>query len=242
MSALAAGPPEAVASRCELAYAPRMPFEDLAFDEQGLVAVIAQDADTGEVRMMAFANEAAIQQTLATGFAHFYSRSRRQLWKKGESSGNVLRVRSVWVDCDGDALIYLVDPEGPSCHTGAETCFFRRLDRDEGEQAAGANAQPTLLRLERTLEARLSSDADASYTKSLIDAGAAKVDAKIREEATELGQALREESKARVASEAADVIYHLLVGLLLREIPLRQVLTELSRRFGQSGHEEKASR
>lgn len=219
-----------------------MPFEDLAFDAQGLVAVIAQDAETGEVRMMAFADEEAIEQTLATGFAHFYSRSRQQLWKKGESSGNVLQVRSVWVDCDGDALIYLVDPEGPSCHTGAETCFFRRLDPEGGGRAAIANAQPTLLRLERTLEARRTSTADESYTKSLLDAGAAKIDEKIREEAIELGQALREQADARVASEAADVLYHLLVGLILRKIPLRQVLTELSRRFAQSGHEEKASR
>lgn len=219
-----------------------MTFDDLDFDEKGLVAVIAQDAKTGEVRMMAYANAAAIEQTLATGFAYFYSRSRSELWKKGESSGNVMRVRSVWVDCDGDTLIYLVDPEGPSCHTGAETCFFRRLDGDGRPQEAGASAQPTLLQLEQRLEARRSSNAEKSYTKSLLDAGATKVGEKVREEAAELGQALHEESDARVASEAADVLYHLLVGLILRQIPLRQVLRELSARFGQSGHEEKASR
>jgi phosphoribosyl-ATP pyrophosphohydrolase/phosphoribosyl-AMP cyclohydrolase len=220
-----------------------MPLTALNYDDQGLVAVIAQDAETGEVRMMAYADELAIEQTLMTGLAHFYSRSRQELWKKGESSGNTLRVRSVWIDCDGDTLIYMVDPEGPSCHTGAETCFFRRLGA-EGDLAEAGNdsAAPTLLRLERTLQARTDSDASKSYTKSLFDAGPKKIEAKVREEAAELGQALIGESDDRVASEAGDVIYHLLVGLVLRQVSLRDLLTELSSRFGQSGHQEKSSR
>jgi len=222
---------------------PRMPLSALKYDSQGLVAVIAQDAETGEVRMMAYADEIAIRRTLETGVAHFYSRSRQQLWKKGESSGNTLGVRNVWVDCDGDTLIYMVDPTGPSCHTGAQTCFFRRLDADGDLIEAGSDsAAPTLLRLERTLQERKASDAEKSYTKSLLDAGPTKVDAKLREEAAELGQALIDESDERVASEAGDVIYHLLVGLVLREISLRDLFSELSRRFNQSGHEEKASR
>jgi len=220
-----------------------MPLSALNYDDRGLVAVIAQDAETGEVRMMAYADETAIERTLSTGLAHFYSRSRKSLWKKGESSGNTLGVRSVWVDCDGDTLIYMVDPAGPSCHTGAETCFFRRLDADGDLVEAGDDsAAPTLLRLERTLQARKASDAGESYTKSLLDAGATKIDAKVREEAGELGDALIGESDDRVASEAGDVIYHLLVGLVLREVSLRDLFSELSRRFGQSGHHEKKSR
>ena len=220
-----------------------MPLSALNYDDRGLVAVIAQDAETGEVRMMAYADETAIERTLSTGLAHFYSRSRKSLWKKGESSGNTLGVRSVWVDCDGDTLIYMVDPAGPSCHTGAETCFFRRLDADGDLVEAGDDsAAPTLLRLERTLQARKASDAGESYTKSLLDAGATKIDAKVREEAGELGDALIGESDDRVASEAGDVIYHLLVGLVLREVSLRDLFSELSKRFGQSGHEEKSSR
>jgi len=220
-----------------------MPLSALNYDDRGLVAVIAQDAETGEVRMMAYADETAIERTLSTGLAHFYSRSRQSLWKKGESSGNTLGVRSVWVDCDGDTLIYMVDPAGPSCHTGAETCFFRRLDADGDLVEAGDDsAAPTLLRLERTLQARKASDAGESYTKSLLDAGATKIDAKVREEAGELGDALIGESDDRVASEAGDVIYHLLVGLVLREVSLRDLFSELSRRFGQSGHHEKKSR
>jgi phosphoribosyl-ATP pyrophosphohydrolase/phosphoribosyl-AMP cyclohydrolase len=192
--------------------------------------------------MMAYADQNAIEKTLETGLAHFFSRSRGELWLKGETSGNTLTVRSVWVDCDGDTLIYMVDPAGPSCHTGAETCFFRRLDGDGNLVDGEGESAPTLLRLERTLEARKASDAGKSYTKSLLDAGAPKVDAKLREEAAELGQALLGESDERVASEAGDVMYHLLVGLVLRSVPLRRLLGELSKRFGQSGHEEKASR
>jgi phosphoribosyl-ATP pyrophosphohydrolase/phosphoribosyl-AMP cyclohydrolase len=219
-----------------------MAIDALKYDDQGLVAVIAQDAETGEVRMMAYANETAVEQTLSTGLAHFYSRSRQSLWKKGESSGNTLGVRSVWVDCDGDALIYMVDPAGPSCHTGAQTCFFRRLDADGSLVEGTDRAAPTLLQLERTLQERKASDAAKSYTKSLLDAGPTKVDAKLREEAAELGQALIGESNDRVASEAGDVLYHLLVGLVLREVPLRALFAKLSSRFAQSGHDEKASR
>ena len=218
-----------------------MGLDALNYDDQGLVAVIAQDAETGEVRMMAYADRAAIERTLGTNEAHFFSRSRQKPWKKGESSGNTMSVREVWVDCDGDTLIYLVDPAGPSCHTGEDTCFFRQLD-DTGELLEGSTAAPTLLRLEGILRKRQASTADESYTKSLLDGGPAKIDAKIREEAEELGRALIGESDDRVASEAGDLLYHLLVGLVLRDISLRELLAVLSKRFSRSGHEEKASR
>lgn len=219
-----------------------MPLSALSYNDQGLIPVIAQDAETGEVRMVAWADQTAIDRTLQTKQAHFFSRSRGELWKKGETSGNTLTVRSVWIDCDGDTLIYMVDPAGPSCHTGAETCFFRRLDDNGNLVEAAGDGAPTLLRLERALQARRGADAGKSYTKSLLDAGPTKIDEKVREEAAELGQALTSESDERVASEAGDVIYHLLVGLVLREVSLRDLLSELSKRFGQSGHDEKASR
>jgi len=219
-----------------------MPFSALNYSSHGLIPVIAQDAETGEIRMMAYADQVAIEKTLETRLAHFFSRSRGELWLKGETSGNTLNVRSVWVDCDGDTLIYMVDPAGPSCHTGEETCFYRRLDANGTLVEGAGDAAPTLLRLERTLEARKASDSDKSYTKSLLDKGAAKIDGKLREEAAELGQALIGESDERVASEAGDVIYHLLVGLVLRKVALRDLLGELSRRFGTSGHDEKAAR
>ena len=215
----------------------------MQFDARGLVTVVAQDAETGEVRMVAWANREAVALTLETGEAHFFSRSRDTLWKKGETSGNTLHVRAVWVDCDGDTLLYMVDPAGPSCHTGAEACFFQRLGTNGSvveDNATGA--PPTLTRLSRLLEARRESSADESYTKSLLDGGAPAIGAKLREEAGELADALANESETRVASEAGDVIYHLLVGLVFRRVPARRVLQALSARFGQSGHEEKASR
>ncbi|MEM7139382.1 MAG: bifunctional phosphoribosyl-AMP cyclohydrolase/phosphoribosyl-ATP diphosphatase HisIE [Myxococcota bacterium] len=220
-----------------------MEFESIAWDDRGLVATVAQDAETGQVRMLAYANREALERTLATREAHFFSRSRQSLWKKGESSGNTMAVREVWLDCDGDTVLYLVDPAGPSCHTGAEACFFRRLE-DDGTvtETPAAPASPTLLRLERTLRERRQSSAGKSYTKALLAAGPPKIGAKIREEAAELAQAIEAESDDRVSSEAGDVLYHLLVGLVARDLPMRTLLSTLSKRFGQSGHAEKASR
>lgn len=214
-----------------------MDANDLAYDAKGLVTVVVQDRLTGEVRMVAHANQEAIRATLASGEGHFWSRSRGALWKKGETSGNVLRVHEVWADCDRDAIVYLVDPAGPSCHTGAPSCFFERaLGGAEGR------ALPTLSRLEEALAARASSSAEKSYTKSLLEKGAPKINAKIREEADELARAVEGESDERVVSEAADLVYHVVVGLLHRGVPVRDVLEELARRFGTSGHDEKASR
>ena len=207
--------------------------------EDGLVPVVAQERHQGMVRMVAYANREAVEATLKTGDAHFWSRSRKSLWRKGETSGNVLRVSEVWVDCDGDALLYLVDPMGPTCHTGRVSCFFRRLDAASDESEA---PRTTLQRLEVALERRTQVDASKSYTRSLLDGGPEKIGAKLREEAAELADAVASESDERVASEAADVTYHMLVGLLLRRVPFRAVLGVLARRFGVSGIDEKASR
>ncbi|MDQ3034597.1 MAG: bifunctional phosphoribosyl-AMP cyclohydrolase/phosphoribosyl-ATP diphosphatase HisIE [Myxococcota bacterium] len=215
-----------------------MDAKALAYDAAGLVTIVVQDRLTGEVRMLAHANEAAIEATLATGEGHFWSRSRGAPWRKGETSGHVLRVREVWADCDRDAVLYLVDAEGPSCHTGAQSCFF-----EHGVGAPqGVRAVPMLVRLEETLASRASVSADASYTRSLLEKGASKIGEKIREEADELARALESESDERVVSEAADVLYHVMVGLLGRRVAARAVLEELARRFGTSGHDEKASR
>jgi phosphoribosyl-ATP pyrophosphohydrolase/phosphoribosyl-AMP cyclohydrolase len=192
--------------------------------------------------MVAHADAEALAATLSTGDAHFFSRSRKALWRKGETSGHVLRVAEVWVDCDADAVLYLADPEGPSCHTGASTCFFRRLGPDGSLPEATSAAAPTFLRLERTLEARVASSGEKSYTRALLDAGAPKIGEKLREEASELAQAIAGEADERVVSEAADVFYHSLVALLHRKQPLRAVAAELPRRFGRWGHDEKASR
>ena len=220
-----------------------MTLAELKYDERGLLTVVAQDRLTGELRMLAHANREALQATLDTGDAHFYSRSRGALWKKGESSGHVLRVSEVWTDCDGDAVLYLVEPAGPSCHTGRATCFFRVIGKDgavaDNAQTHGMSALP---RLWAELEARKANGAAKSYTRKLLDGGAAAINAKITEEAGELAQAIRDESDQRVVSEAADVLYHVLVGLLSRGVGMRDVEAELAKRFGVSGLDEKAAR
>ena len=211
------------------------------WDADGLAPAIAQDRLTGRVQMLAWMNAEALAATMRTGRATFWSRSRRRLWIKGETSGHTLAVASIALDCDGDALVLLVDPAGPSCHTGRDTCFFTALD-DEGATHEVAPAAPILVDLERELEARKASDAKASYTKSLLDGGAAAIGAKLREEADELARAIAGERDERVVSEAADVVYHLMVGLASRGVPVRAVLAELAARRGVGGHEEKRQR
>lgn len=204
---------------------------DIKWDERGLVVAVAQDHLTGEVRMVAWMNEAALAATRETGFATFFSRSRSELWQKGATSGNRLRVQAITTDCDGDTLLLSVDPEGPSCHTGHRSCFFQPHD-----------PAPYLMELEAVIAERASSTAARSYTRALLDAGAARIGDKLGEEAGELGRAIAGESRERVASEAADLLFHLLVGLRSREISLREVVSELRRRAGTSGHDEKAAR
>jgi len=218
-----------------------VPNPDITFDSNGLVTAIAQDRATGEVRMVAWMNAAALEQTLATGLATFYSRSRQKLWVKGETSGHRLRVASVMADCDADTLLLLVDPEGASCHTGRPTCFFRRVTA-AGLGEPERQALPYLFELEETIAERAAATAAKSYTKSLLDGGAAKINQKIEEEAGEVARAIAGESDERVASEAADVLYHLLVGLRLRQVPFRAVVEKLIERSAQSGHAEKAAR
>jgi len=213
----------------------------LTFDAQGLVPVVVQDHLTGEIRMVAFATSEAVKNTLRTGRATFWSRSRGELWEKGRMSGNDIQVLRVLVDCDADCVVYSSEPHGNSCHTGAESCFFQALD---GATLGQASQQPQTIFavLESVLEARKASTGAASYTKSLYDGGAQAIAAKVREEADEFGRALATETDERVVSEAADVLYHLLVGLRSRSLPVRRVLAELARRLGTSGHEEKAAR
>lgn len=215
-------------------------IDELKWDAAGLLTVVAQDRRSGEVRMVAHANREAVETTLSSGKATFWSRSRQSLWTKGESSGNTLAVFEVWADCDGDALVYLVEPAGPTCHTGAPTCFWRRMDR--AASADVERALPVLAQLGATIEARKGESADKSYTKSLLVKGPEKIAAKIREEGGELGDALEGESDERVISESADVLYHLMVGLAARGLSMDDVAGELARRFGMSGLEEKASR
>jgi len=217
----------------------------VAFDAAGLVPAIAQEARTGMIRMVAWANREALEQTLATGGAHFWSRSRQALWRKGESSGNGLRVREVRVDCDADVVLYLVDAAGPSCHTGATSCFYRRVGEDGALVEDDAPPIPPAVMLTRVADViaeRRRQRPEKSYVVSLLDAGFPKINAKIVEEARELTEALPEGDAPHTAHEAADLIFQALVGLEAAGVPPDAVFAELRRRFGVSGIDEKASR
>jgi phosphoribosyl-ATP pyrophosphohydrolase/phosphoribosyl-AMP cyclohydrolase len=215
---------------------------ELAFGESGLLPAIVQDRLTGQVRMVGYMNREALAATLRTGRVTFFSRSRGELWEKGQTSGNTLRAVSLHADCDADAILVLADPQGPTCHTGSPSCFFRRVGDDGIAAEAGRDGAAFLEELEREIEARKQSLAQKSYTRYLLDGGPARIGAKICEEAGELAQAIAAESDDRVANEAADVLYHVLVGLSSRGVGLREVLLVLAGRAGTSGHEEKSRR
>jgi phosphoribosyl-AMP cyclohydrolase / phosphoribosyl-ATP pyrophosphohydrolase len=219
-------------------------METVAFDAAGLVPVIAQEAATGQVRMFAWANREALEKTMETKQAHFWSRSRGKLWRKGEESGNTLAVRALRVDCDGDVVLYSVEPEGPSCHTGATSCFFRAGAGDSLVVDDGPPDPPAvvLTRVAAVIAKRREERPEKSYVVSLLDKGIPKINEKITEEAGELIEALPEGDAAHTAHEAADLIFHVLVGLEAAGVPVNSVFEELGRRFGTSGIDEKASR
>jgi phosphoribosyl-ATP pyrophosphohydrolase/phosphoribosyl-AMP cyclohydrolase len=198
--------------------------EQVAYDERGLVPCVVQDAGSGEVLTVAYMNAEALARTRETGEMHFFSRSRQELWHKGATSGNTQALRALRYDCDGDALVALVDPAGPACHTGERTCFHR----GELEPRAPFEVLPSL---ERTIAARAAERPAGSYTTELLDNVQFAGD-KVQEEAEEVARAAREESDERVAEEAADVIYHLLVLMHGRGLSLAdagRVLDDRSR-------------
>ena len=196
--------------------------EGLAFDASGLIPVAVQDRASGDVLMLAWANAEALARTAETGLAHFWSRSRRAIWRKGETSGHGLRVVEALADCDRDTLLLVVEPEGPACHTGARTCF------GEGSVTAAG----MLEELRRVIAERAEHAPEGSYTARLLAQGADQVLKKIGEEATEVVLAARGESDERLAAEAADLLYHLLVALHQRGLPIARVMDELRRRRG----------
>ena len=201
---------------------------EIRFDERGLLPCVVQDAATGEVLTLAYMNEEALRRTRETGETHFFSRSRGELWHKGETSGNTQRVRQLRFDCDADAIVALVDPAGPACHTGERSCFYRDV---ETAAEPAPSAHEALAVLERTLEQRARERPQGSYTVELLS-DPRRISEKVREEADEVARAADAESDGRVAEEAADLIYHLQVLLRSREIPLRAVLETLNDRRG----------
>jgi phosphoribosyl-ATP pyrophosphohydrolase/phosphoribosyl-AMP cyclohydrolase len=201
-------------------------FEQVRFDEKGLVPCVAQDFASGEVLTLAYANEAALHLTVETGEMHFFSRSRNRIWRKGEESGNVLKLKQLRIDCDGDAIVALVEPTGPACHTGERSCFYRELDDGAGPTPVPHEA---LAVLQRTLRSRAAERPEGSYTVQLLD-NPKLIGAKVEEEAEEVIRAAREETDERVAEEAADLLYHLSVLLASRKVSQAAVMEVLNGR------------
>jgi len=205
-----------------------MNYDALTYTDEGLIPVIVQDVLSGEVLMMAWANRESLERTLETGEMIFFSRSRRGIWHKGATSGNRLLLKELKADCDGDTLLALVEPLGPACHTGAVSCFYQSL----WGKARGKSW--FLGTLWRALQKRRKASPEESYTARLLARGPSRVGQKIGEEGVETALAVALQDKEALRYEAADLLYHLLVGLMASEVSLEEVLTELESRHTPS--------
>jgi phosphoribosyl-ATP pyrophosphohydrolase/phosphoribosyl-AMP cyclohydrolase len=227
-------------------------FVEWKFDENGLLPTIVQDSNTREVLTLAYMNRESLSRTLETGETWFWSRSRRELWHKGETSGNTQRVIEIKLDCDGDAIVVLVEPAGPACHTGQRSCFHHEVQSPTSKTQG--QAEPTedvfregcadrpeenlsllLDRLYSLIESRRRERPAGSYTTYLFDEGLEQILAKVREEAGETVAAGKSECDQRLVEETSDLLYHLLVLLAHRRVTLDQVRRELAQREGKSG-------
>ncbi len=211
-----------------------------------LIPVIVQDQKSKEVLMLAYMNEEAFHKSLQTGLAHYYSRSRQRLWKKGESSGNVQKIKSMRLDCDSDALVLEVEQRGPACHTGRKSCFYK--DVQTGQITSEPEREPAQMYedivdlLYHTIQEKKEADPTLSWTATLFYKGENTILKKVAEEAAEFCLAVKDKQKEQIVYECADMVYHTLVALALENISPDLIRQELKRRFGTSGIEEKRSR
>lgn len=210
-----------------------MDLTQLKFDAQGLIPTVVQDWRDGTVLMVAFMNKEALQKTLDTKYVHFWSRSRQKLWQKGETSGNTLSFKDLFVDCDGDALLVKAEPHGPTCHTGEKACFFSRLDQPEIKTTEAWGG--ILERLYQTIQGRKKHPSGESYTSKLLQGGVDKILKKVVEEAGEVALAGKGGKKEEIVYETADLLFHTLVALGYHDVTLQEVYQELASRFGKSG-------
>ncbi len=204
-----------------------MDINDIVFDDKGLIPAIVQDHNTNEVLMMAYMNRASIEKTLATKQTHFYSRSRNELWHKGETSGNFQDVVSMEADCDSDTLLIRVIPHGPACHTGKDTCFFNPILEADSDQ----RYDPAVLtQLEKVVKNRKANPVEGSYTNYLFKEGVDKICKKIGEEAAETIIAAKNNSQEELIYEASDFLYHLTVLLANQGVSWQDLYKELEKR------------
>jgi phosphoribosyl-AMP cyclohydrolase / phosphoribosyl-ATP pyrophosphohydrolase len=209
----------------------------LKFDEQGLIPAIVQDVSTGRVLTLAYMNRETVEMSLRKRETYFWSRSRKKIWHKGETSGNVQKISKVEADCDGDALLVMVEPQGPACHTGATSCFFTEFVSDEAhrlypevEATVNPNLSTTIEKLIQVIKRRKADMPQGSYTAYLFSKGTDKILKKIGEESAETIVAAKNKSKIELARESADLLYHLLVLFVNEGLEVGELLAELERR------------
>jgi phosphoribosyl-ATP pyrophosphohydrolase/phosphoribosyl-AMP cyclohydrolase len=211
-------------------------YADLKYDERGLIPAVVQEADTGRVLMLAYMNKEAAEKTIETGTTWFYSRSRQGLWNKGQSSGNVQRVVDIAVDCDGDTLLVVVEQEGPACHTGQHSCFFTGIDGNHFDRLP---PRPGILNsLYQVVKDRRNNPKEGSYTNYLFDKGLDKILKKIGEEASEVIIAAKNADVGETVYEIADLLYHLTVLMVQKDIGYGEVFDELAGRYGNTNHKK----
>lgn len=208
-----------------------MNIEKIAFDEKGLVPAIVQDANTGEVLTLAYMNQESLKLSIEKGETWFFSRSRNELWHKGETSGNTQKIKQINYDCDQDALVVKVIPEGPACHTGTTSCFSETLFEAEG--SSSKTAASFLFDLESVVAERKSTMPEGSYTTYLFNEGVDKILKKVGEEASEVIIAAKNRSHEELSLESADLLYHLIVLFQEQELPLQAVLDVLKERHAK---------
>ncbi len=221
---------------------------EIRFDEKGLVPAVAQEWETGEVLMVAYMTREALDKTLSTGRAHYWSRSRKKLWMKGETSGNFQEVKAVYYDCDNDTVLLKVEQTGVACHTGERTCFFRRLDKGKEERPVPPlpplppEGPGIIKELYRVIRERKGASPESSYVASLYEKGLEKILEKVKEESGEFIEAARGDDREAIVREISDLWFHTMVLLGHEDIDIDRVFVELKERFGRSGLEEKESR
>lgn len=211
----------------------------------GMIPVITQDATTNEVLMLAYMDKEALSLTLNTNQAHYFSRSKQRIWKKGESSGHLQNVKNIMVDCDNDTILLKVEQIGVACHTGRKSCFFTDLESNETKLDVEVNttsAYGVIDNLYHIIESRKNDDPEKSYTAKLLKGKENSMLKKIVEEAGEFTFAIKDNDEEEIIYEAADIVYHMLVAMASKNINPDRVKQELARRFGLSGIDEKNSR
>ncbi len=229
--------------------------EIIKFNKNGLVPVVVQDFYSKDVLMVAYANKEAVEKTVSTGYAHYYSRSRQKLWKKGETSGHLQKVKQIFYDCDEDTLLLKVEQIGAACHTNHRSCFYREFYRGQTKEIDGVldenfdgifynleDKEDILGEIYKLLLKRKEEMPDDSYTAELFKKGINKITKKIGEEATEVVIAMKDKDESEIVYEVADTFFHILVGLAYFNIPPESITKELKRRFNVSGKLEKKTR